>query len=158
MSHVRYGISLYCPIEISLDDPHSVSIEKLRVVFNDCLRLLTRNSRKNHVSINKMLEDLGWLSLNQIASENRLVEAWKTAMCEDYCLNDTLKKRSESSYSTRANNQDFFERGVDDLQGSVGFVNSTARIWNQAPEEIRCAKTLEEARRHIRKYVMTLPI
>ena len=54
--------------------------------------------------------------------------------------------------------QEFFERRVDDLQGSVGFVNSTARIWNQSPEEIRCAKTLTEARRHIRKYVETLPI
>ena len=56
--------------------------------------------------------------------------------------------------------QEFFERGVDDLQGSVGLVSSTARIWIQAPEEIRCANTLTEAsaRRHIRKYVKTLPI
>ena len=108
MSHVRYGISLYCPIEIDLEDPHSLCIEKLRVVFNDCLRLLTRNSRKNHVSINKMLEDLGWLSLNQIASETRLIEAWKTACYEDYPLKDTLKKRSKSSYSTRSMNQEFF--------------------------------------------------
>ena len=158
MSHVRYGISLYCPIEIDAEDPHSLCIEKLRVVFNDCLRLLTRNSRKDHVSINQMLDDLGWLSLNQIASENRLIEAWKTANFEDYSLKDTLKKRFKGSYSTRSRNQDFFERGVSDLQGSVGFVNSTARIWNQAPEEIRCAKTLSEARKHIRKYVMTLPI
>ena len=90
MSHVRYRISLYCHIKIDPEDPHSVCIEKLRVVFNDCLRLLTRNSRKKHVSINKMLEDLGWLSLNQMASETRLVKACKTAYCEDYPLKDTL--------------------------------------------------------------------
>ena len=158
MSHVRYGISLYCPIEVDHEYPHSLCIEQLRVAFNDCLRLLTRNSRKNHVSINEMLENLGWLSLNQIASESRLIEAWKTAKFEDYCLNDTLKKRVKNSYSTRTQNQDFFERGVNDLKGSVGFVNSTARIWNQAPEEIRCAKTLTEAKRHIRNYVKTLPV
>ena len=40
-----------------------------------------------------MLEDLGWLSLNQIASETRLVKALKTAYCEDYPLKETLKKR-----------------------------------------------------------------
>ena len=62
------------------------------------------------------------------------------------------------SYSTRSKNQDLFERGVDDIHGSVGFVNPTARIWNQAPEEIKTAETINEAKRHIRNYVKTLPI
>ena len=53
MSHVRYGLSLYCSIEIEPNDPHSNSIEKLRTVFNDCLRLLSGKSRSDHESIKK---------------------------------------------------------------------------------------------------------
>ena len=158
MSHVRYGLPLYCPIELDANDPHSVCIEKLRVVFNDCLRLLTGNSRSDHKSIEKMLDELGWLSLNQMAAESRLIQAWKTAYNQDYCLNDTLKKRHKSSYQTRSQQQDYFERGVLDLHGSVGFVNSTAKIWNSAPDKIKTASSLPEARRNIRAFVKTLPL
>ena len=105
-----------------------------------------------------MLDNLGWLSLNQMAAETRLTEAWKVSKNQDYCLNDTLKRRYKSSYSTRSKDQDLFERGVDDIHGSVGFVNPTARIRNQAPEEIKTAETINEAKRHIRNYVKTLPI
>jgi len=37
-----------------------------------------------------MLDELNWLSLNQMAAESRLVEAWKTAKFENYCLKDSL--------------------------------------------------------------------
>ena len=158
MSHVRYGLLLYCRIETDPNDPHSVCIEKLRTVFNDCLRLLTGKSRTDHESITNMLDNLGWLSLNQMAAETRLVEAWKVSKNQSYCLNDILKRRHKSSYSTRSKDQDLFERGVNDIHGSAGFVNPTARIWNKAPEDIRTAGTLTEAKRHIRKYVKTLPI
>ena len=105
-----------------------------------------------------MLDELEWLSLNQMAAESRLIHAWKTAYNHDYCLNDTLKKRHKSSYQTRSQQQDFFERGVPDLHGSVGFVNTTAKIWNSASEEIRTSASLSEARRHIRNYVKKLPL
>ena len=105
-----------------------------------------------------MLDSLGWLSLNQMAAETRLIEASKTANLEDYCLNNILKKRFKSSYSTRNKNQDFFERGVDDLHGSASFVNPTARIWNAAPSTVTHAETESQARKAIRNFVQTLPI
>ena len=37
MSHVRYGLSLFCPIELNTEDPHQVCIEKLRVVLMTAL-------------------------------------------------------------------------------------------------------------------------
>ena len=77
MSHVRYGLPLYCPIQLDpIKDPLLGCIEKLRVVFNDCLRLLCRKKRSDQESISKMLDELGWLSLNQLAAETRLVGAW----------------------------------------------------------------------------------
>ena len=159
MSDVRYGLPLYCPIQIDPSkDPLPGCIDKLRVVFNDCLRFLTKKKRSDHESIRKMLDELGWLSLNQLAFETRLVEAWKTSKTQDYCLNDILTKKMKGPYSTRSNSQDLFERGVDDLHGSAGFVNPTARIWNIAPEEVKNANSLSEVKRHIRNFVKTLPL
>ena len=74
---MRYGLPLYCPIQLDpIKDPLPGCIEKLRVVFNDCLRLLCRKKRSDQKSISKMLDELGWLSLNQLAAETRLVGAW----------------------------------------------------------------------------------
>ena len=57
------------------DDPLPGCISALKVVFNDCLRLLTCNKRTDHASIAAMLEEVGWLSVNQLAAETRLIEA-----------------------------------------------------------------------------------
>ena len=77
ISHIRYGLPLYCPVQIKEDDPVPGCISALKVVFNDCLRLLTCNKRRDHASIAGMLEDVGWLSVNQLAVETRLIKAWK---------------------------------------------------------------------------------
>ena len=88
MSHIRYALPLYCPVQIEEDSPISGSIADLRKVFNDCLRLLKGKVISDEVSIKSMLEDLGLLSLNQLAAETRLLEAWKTVHQEDYCMTD----------------------------------------------------------------------
>ena len=159
MSQVRYGLPLYCPVKIKEEDPTPGCIDKLTVAFNDCLRLITGNTRQDHTSIKNMLEELGWLSLNQLSAETRLIQAWNTAHVEDYCLQDTLTKRRKGSYSTRGSEVDHFEPGKDNrITSSGSFVNQTAKLWNQAPIQIKSATTLEQAKSLIRSYVKTLPI
>ena len=46
-----------------------------------------------------------------------------------------------------------FERGADDLHGSTSFVNTTAKLWDIAPEEIKKATSLNQAKNQIRKFV-----
>ena len=159
MSQVRYGLPLYCPVKIKDDDPSPGCIDKINVAFNDCLRLLTGNQRSDHASIQSMLKELDWLSLNQLSAETRLVQAWQTAHVDDYCLQDTLKLRKKGVYPTRGNEVDHFDPGVDCRNISSGtFVNQTARIWNQAPKTIKTATSLEIAKREIRAFVRKLPI
>ena len=159
MSQVRYGLPLYCPVKMKEEDPTPGWIDKLTVAFNDCLRLITGNTRQDHTSIKNMLEELDWLSLNQLSAETRLIQAWNTAHVEDYCLQDTLTKRRKGSYSTRGSEVDHFEPGEDNrITSSGSFVNQTAKLWNQAPIQIKSATTLEQAKSLIRSYVKTLPI
>ena len=106
MSHIRYALPLYCPVQIEEDDPISGSISQLKKVYHDCLRLLSGKAITDQVSIKSMLENLGWLSVNQLAAETRLIEAWKSVHIDDYCMKDVLKLRHKGSYNTRSKHVD----------------------------------------------------
>ena len=123
----------------------------LKKTFNDCLRLLTGNTLKDHKPIKDMLQELGWLSINQLAVETRLVEAWKIAHVEGYCLKDTLNSRHKSSYNTRSNQVTYFHHSEDGRFTS--FANRTAKVWNKAPKDIKEAITLSQAKIRIRDFV-----
>ena len=100
-----------------------------------------------------MLDDLGWLSLNQLAAETRLVEAWKSVHLEEYCMKDVLKLRPKGNYNTRSNHIDFLDAGVNDIYGSAGFVSTTAKLWNKSPVSVKEAQTLNSAKIEIRNFV-----
>ena len=101
-----------------------------------------------------MLDELGWLSINQLASETRLIEAWKTVHLEDYCMKEVLKLRQRGNYNTRRNHVNFLDSGVEDIYGSAGFVSSTAKLWNKSPDSVKEAISLSQAKRVIRRFVI----
>ena len=68
MSHIRYALPLYCPVQIEEGDPKSGSISQLRKAYHDCLRLLSGKIISDEVSIKSMLDNLSWLSINQLAA------------------------------------------------------------------------------------------
>ena len=107
----------------------------------------------DHASIAGMLEEVGWLSVNQLAAETRLIEAWKSVHEEDYCMKEVLKLRHKGNYRTRINHVDFLDPGVNDIHGSAGFVHTTAKLWNESPMLVKEAPTIGIAKREIRKFV-----
>ena len=68
VSLIRYGLPLYCPLRLKENDSHPVIIKDLKVTFNDCLRLLTNKTWEDHATIEEMLKELKWKSINQITS------------------------------------------------------------------------------------------
>ena len=102
-------------------------MDKIKVVFNDCLRLLTNKKRKDHAKIKDMLQDLGWLSIIQLCAEIRLLEAWKAIHLEDYCLKDTLEIKKKSKHmATRSNKQTLLITGERDKFTNGSFIHLTA--------------------------------
>ena len=104
-----------------------------------------------------MLTQLDWLSINQLSAETRLIEAWKTADTDDYCLTDILKVK-ESLRNTRSGNNIVFNLSQANKFSGGSFMHRTATLWNQAPKSIKDSKTLAKAKEEIRKYARTLPI
>ena len=97
---------------------------------------------------------MGWLSVNQLAAETRLIEAWKSVHIEDYCMKEVLKLRPKGNYRTRINHVDFLDSGVEDIYGSTGFVQTTAKLWNVSPLSVKEAPTISLAKKEIRKYII----
>ena len=153
MSHIRYALPLYCPVVIEENDPTSGSISELKKVFHDCLRLLSGKVISDRVSIKSMLDEFDWPSINQLAAETRLIEAWKTVHFEDYCMKDVLKLRHKGSYNTRSNQVNYLEAGVEDVYGSAGFVKTTAKLWNKSPNSVKEAPSISSAKTEIRRFV-----
>ena len=144
---------VYYPVRMNDNAPHYGCISKIETAFNNCLRLLNQCKLEDKISIKRLLQNLNWLSLNQLSAQTRLVEAWKTANLEDYCLQNTLHKAKKGHYATRRNENVLFDQGIDDLYGSASFVNQTAKLWNMAPDNIKKAKNIDQAKREIRNFV-----
>ena len=156
---LRYGLPVYCPLRLTDEDPNNGSIDKLKVIFNDCLRLLTKRKRQDHGRISDMLEELGWLSINQLCAETRLVEAWKTTHQVSYCMKDILHVKEKNQHiHTRSNDHTLLETGPRNKFANGSFVQKTAQIWNMAPRKVKDATTMFQAKRAIREYVKTLPL
>ena len=161
ISKLRYGLPLYCPIRLKAHDPEPSVLTNIKVTFNNMLRLLTSNRRKDHVSIDSMLKELGWLSINQLCIETRLTEAWKSINEENHPLKPELEiKEAKMSMCTRSIASKNFEMEKPTYKklSQNSFSNPTKQAWNQAPICISEAKTLAEAKRQIRKFVITLPM
>ena len=157
-SIIRYALGIFCPIRTHKDDPIPSSINGIRVRFNDVLRLLCNTRRQKHTSIESMLEKVGWLSINQLACEVRLLEVWKAMNQKDYCIGDLFEK-VENKPGLRSSNQIKLKTKFRSRLRENSFQYPSVQLWNMAPAEVTEAKTEAKARTAIRKHVkLTIPI
>ena len=109
-----------------------------------------------------MLEKLGWLSINQLACEVRLIEVWKAINQENHCLNQSInymfEKATANQGITRSAGLNRLKAGFRSKIRENIFTYPSIQIWNSAPPEVTTAETESQARDAIRKYVKTLPL
>ena len=157
-SIIRYELAIFCPIRINPEDPIPGSIEGVRVVYHDLLRFLCNTKRSSHTSIKTMLEKLGWLSINQLCCEVRLIEVWKALNQEDHCLSYMFEKATSNEGITRSAGLNKLKIGFKSKVRENSFAYPSIQVWNSAPPEVTTAESESKARVAIRKYVKTLPI
>ena len=99
-----------------------------------------------------MLEKVGWLSINQLASEVRLIETWKALYQEEYCLKEIFE-RVDSRISPRSENQIRLKSSFRTKIRETSFQYPSVQLWNACPKTITEARTETQARAAIRSYV-----
>merc|ERR1712226_1777918 len=112
----------------------------------------------NKISVKKMLDDLGWLSINQLSAEIRLTEVWKSINTE-YCLSDMFQM-AKNNNNTRAveKSRVITPKVILSRLRQNSFLYPSCKLWNCAPVQVTQAKSLAEAKREIRAFVKTLPL
>ena len=154
MSKIRYGLSVYWPIRFKIDDPHPSAVSGIKVVFNRVLRILCGVVLEDRISVEKMLIKLGWLSINQLAAEVRLIEVWKALN-----LNNSLTEMFEKvKGSTRAASQNRIKVGTNSKIRESSFLRPSVKLWNMAPLSVVEAPNEANARKAIRDFVKKLPL
>ena len=105
-----------------------------------------------------MLQKLGWLSINQLSCEIRLIEVWKALNLNNNCLANLFEKATANNGRTRSAGLNKIKPPFKSRVRENSFVYPSIQIWNSAPSEVTTAETESKARTAIRKYVQTLPI
>ena len=157
-SILRYDLGIFCPIQISQNDPKPSSIQGIRVVYHNLLRLLCCTKRDSHTSIESMLEKLGWLSINQLSCEIRLIEVWKALNYENHCLQGLFEKAHTDKGITRSAGLNKLKSCFKTKIRENSYSYPSIQLWNSAPSDVTTAETESKARKAIRNYVMTLPV
>jgi hypothetical protein len=122
------------------------------------LRLLCSTKRNSHTSIESMLDKLGWLSVNQLSAEIRLMEVWKSLNKENYCLNDLFEKAESNNGNTRSAGLNKLKTAFKTKIRENSFVYPSVQLWNSAPPAMTTETTELRAKKAIRNFVKTLPI
>ena len=124
------------------------------------LRVLDNCRIKDKRRKKDMLERFDMLSVNQLAAQIKLTEAWKAMNDKEY----PVKLRRENIIETdnnrtlRASTTRDMEEGGRFKTTQASFARDTGHVWNQAPKVIKEAKTLATAKAEIRKYCKSLPV
>ena len=106
-----------------------------------------------------MLKQLGWLSINQLACEVRLMEVWKALYQEDYCLKEMFERVPAKQINTRSTNKVRLQASFRSRIRENSFQFPSVQLWNAAPSEVTEADSESKARAAIRNHVkQTIPI
>ena len=107
-----------------------------------------------------MLEALNLPSVNQLAVEIKLTETWKS-------INDPIypikidRNRMGGEETNRVMRPGTSRELKDNARTKIGensFCISAGKLWNQAPQKIKEAATISQAKKLIKEYCKTMPI
>ena len=157
ISKLQYCLNLFCPIRQKNSDPHPTDLKDLKIVYNKLLRTLTGNAISDKISIKQMLAEMNWSSINQLSIQTRLEQAWKAIHIKDHPLASLFKMKENNGYTLR-NRESQFQQSIPSRLKERSFCYPTVRLWNNAPNFIKEAKSFKEAKKLIRKYSKNFPI
>ena len=115
---------------------------------------------KDRKPIKEMLETLNLPSVNQLAVEIKITEVWKS-------IHDPMhpikmdRNKNERGKIDRVLSPGTTREMKDNARTKIGensLCISAGKIWNQAPQTIKSATTLTQAKKLIKENCKTIPI
>ena len=139
-------------------DSVSSDLHTLQLNQNKMLRVITDTKIYDHKPISNMLKSTGFSSVNQLNSEIKLNEGWKSLNVPNYPLTSVACNNGNAEHNNRSraknNLQEIGKSNV--LQNS--FSGDMPRVWNKAPVIVKQCKSRLMVKKEIKKYAKSLPI
>ena len=159
ISKLRYGLQLCSKVQLTIEETKSMAMKTLQLAQNRLLRLLNNSRVKDRVSVATMLEKFNLPSVNQLAAEIKLIEVWKSLNTENSPIRlEPYNANSNPVQQLRTKSNRIFDDSANLKASRSSFNVDAARIWNMAPDRVRSAKSLAEAKRIIKLHTKSLPI
>ena len=159
-SKLRYGLQLCGNVRLKEEDSHNTFMQSTQVAQNKMLRLLNNSTLADRTHTADLLNKANMLSVNQLAASIKLTEAWKACNITDYPIQ--LDKNHENlipnNRVVRPNTIRQWKENGKNTTATDSFTRSSAKIWNQAPQNIKDSLSLTMAKKAIKTYCLSLPI
>ena len=139
-SKIRYGLAVYSKPKFQFnhqEQPMDANIAKLQVVQNDLLRLMQGKNRKSHTNMQKMREDLKFMSINQLSCYHVAMEMYNII---NHSSSDLLKeefKLEQRRYELRCLEDGKVKVPEKGKKNCTGFSYIGPKFWNHLPGHIR---------------------
>ena len=160
MSKLRYGLQLCAVIQEKEGESKNTEMKAIQVTQNRLLRMITGNSIRDRKSTKELLETTKLPSINQLAVEIRMTEAWKSMNDPTYPiqLERIPHDGGDNNKTLRPSSLKEVKDSARTKIGENSFCMSAARMWNSAPAEIKQCPTLTLAKKRIKEFCKTMPI
>ena len=113
-----------------------------------------------YISTNSLLKKYNLASVNQLAAEIKLVEAWKIMNIPSYPLQlvDNNPNKQPNQRSIRPSSIKLWKDSAKLNCAQESFTIDTARLWNRVPMAISSAQSLQIAKTSIKKHCKEMAI
>jgi hypothetical protein len=118
------------------------------------VRLVLNKLFNDQTSTETLLEKTGFLSINQMNAQIKLVEVWKSQKIDNHPL--TFNKIEHSAGTRNEKNGHLQETGKTNLT-IKSFYGDASRLWNKCPITLKDSKSVHTAKKAIINFVKTLP-
>ena len=104
-----------------------------------------------------MHTEMNLFSINQLSIQTRLEQAWKAIHIKDHPLASLFTMKENNCYTLRSRKNQL-QLSLPSRLKDRSFCYPTARLWNNAPNVIKEAKSFEKAKKLIGNYSKKFPI
>ena len=124
------------------------------------MRMIEGVSLKDHITRKSLLAKYNLPSVNQLAGEIKLIEAWKSTHIPDYPFKMEANKnvRPLTDRQLRPNSEKLWKDTARTKAGTESFSIDSAKLWNTIPDDIKNAPTIGIAKHAIKKFCKTLEL
>ena len=158
-SPIRYGIAVYYRPRLTQDEESFTIQDPIQVAQNDMLRELFGHKRSDHINMQKLRDQIGMLSVNQLASYHILLETFNILKRNSSPqIEERIKPKQRGNFQSRG-----FKRGDLNViekpkKNCVGFTYISAKLWNMLPEDIRNQEIADTFKLQIKSWILkTIP-